>query len=48
MARNDLTDATRNVEVTGPAYSPDAKNLFANIQEPGYMFAITGPWRRQR
>ena len=47
MARNDLTDATRNVEFTGPAYSPDAKNLFANIREPGYMFAITGP-RRQR
>ncbi|MBA2309852.1 MAG: DUF839 domain-containing protein [Pseudonocardiales bacterium] len=48
VARNDFTDATKNVEFTGPVYSPDKKILFANIQEPGYMFAITGPWRRQR
>ncbi len=48
VARNDFTDATRNVEFTGPVYSPDARILFANIQEPGYLFAITGPWRRQR
>lgn len=48
VARNDFTDATKNVEFTGPVYSPDGKVLFANIQEPGYMFAITGPWQRQR
>ena len=48
VARNDFQDATKNVEFTGPVYSPDRKILFANIQEPGYMFAITGPWRRQR
>ena len=48
VARNDFTDASRNVEFTGPVYSPDRRILFANIQEPGYMFAITGPWRRQR
>ena len=48
VARNDFTDASRNVEFTGPVYSPDRRILFANIQEPGYLFAITGPWRRQR
>jgi hypothetical protein len=32
----------------GKTHSPDAKILFANIQEPGYLFAITGPWRRRR
>lgn len=48
VARNDFTDASKNVEFTGPVYSPDRQILFANIQEPGYMFAITGPWRRQR
>jgi secreted PhoX family phosphatase len=48
VARNDFSDATKNVEFTGPVYSPDGKVLFANIQEPGYMFAITGPWRRQK
>ena len=48
VARNDFQDATKNVEFTGPVYSPDRQVLFANIQEPGYMFAITGPWRRQR
>lgn len=45
VARNDF--ASKNVEFTGPVYSPDKRILFANIQEPGYMFAITGPWRRQ-
>jgi hypothetical protein len=33
-------------EFTGPVYSADGAVLFANIQEPGTMFAITGPWRR--
>ncbi|MCW0212097.1 MAG: PhoX family protein [Pseudonocardia sp.] len=33
-------------EFTGPVYSPDGTVLFANTQEPGTMFAITGPWRR--
>jgi hypothetical protein len=45
IARNDFQDATRNVEFTGPVFSPDLRTLFANIQEPGYMFAIRGPWR---
>ena len=48
LARNDFTDASRNVEFTGPVYAPDGGTLFANIQEPGYLFAITGPWRDQR
>ena len=41
-------NASRNVEFTGPVYAPERNILFANIQEPGYMFAITGPWRAQR
>ncbi|MBN9109205.1 MAG: DUF839 domain-containing protein [Pseudonocardia sp.] len=44
LARNESGD----VEFTGPIYSPDRKTLFANIQEPGITFAITGPWRHQR
>jgi hypothetical protein len=48
VARNDFTDGSKNVEFTGPIYSPDRKVLFANVQEPGYMFAVTGPWRHQR
>lgn len=48
IARNDFVTAkTKNVEFTGPIFSPDKKLLFANIQEPGYMFAIKGPWRWQ-
>jgi secreted PhoX family phosphatase len=46
VARNDFTDKTKDVEFTGPVYSPDGSILFANIQEPGYMFAITGPWQK--
>ena len=42
MARNDLNDS----EFTGPAFSADGKVLFANIQSPGHVFAITGPWGR--
>ena len=26
-------------------FSPDRKTLFANIQDEGYVFAITGPVR---
>ncbi|GAA1505059.1 PhoX family protein [Sphaerisporangium rubeum] len=42
MARNEQSDS----EFTGPVFSQDGKILFANIQSPGYVFAITGPWRR--
>ncbi|MBG6134870.1 alkaline phosphatase PhoX [Longispora fulva] len=40
MARNELNDS----EFTGPVFSGDARILFANIQTPGYVFAILGPW----
>ena len=42
LARNDGTDS----EFTGPNFSADGQILFANIQTPGYVFAITGPWGR--
>ena len=42
LARNE-----RDVgEFTGPVFSADGEVLFANIQDPGYVFAITGPWGR--
>jgi uncharacterized protein len=40
LARNDTNDS----EFTGPAFSADGRILFANIQSPGYVFAIAGPW----
>lgn len=42
MARNDISEG----EFCGPAFSADGTTLFANIQTPGYVFAITGPWAR--
>ncbi|MER5969923.1 alkaline phosphatase PhoX [Streptomyces sp. NPDC002055] len=52
IARNDLNIGTAGEpefsEFTGVVFSPDGRTLFANIQEPGIMLAITGPWRRQR
>jgi secreted PhoX family phosphatase len=42
MVLNELNDS----EFTGPAFSPDGTILFANIQTPGYVFAIIGPWGR--
>ena len=35
-------------EFSGPVFSHDRRVLFANVQTPGTMFAITGPWRNQR
>lgn len=32
-------------EMTGPNFSPDGSVLFVNVQEPGHVFAIRGPWR---
>ncbi|POX49534.1 Tat pathway signal sequence domain protein [Streptomyces sp. Ru71] len=52
IARNELNIGTAEKpeysEFTGVTFSPDGKTLFANIQEPGIMLAITGPWKRQR
>jgi secreted PhoX family phosphatase len=44
LARNELNDS----EFSGPTFSQDAAILFANIQSPGYVFAITGPWAHRR
>jgi secreted PhoX family phosphatase len=41
LARNELNDS----EFAGPTFSADGRILFANIYTPGYVFAITGPWR---
>lgn len=35
-------------EFTGPTFSPDGKVLFAGIQQPGVLLAITGPWQPDR
>ncbi|MDX6718182.1 MAG: uncharacterized protein QOJ63_436 [Solirubrobacteraceae bacterium] len=45
FARND--DAGDS-EFTGPNFSNNKKILFANIQSPGWVFAIQGPFARQR
>jgi secreted PhoX family phosphatase len=52
IARNELNIGTEEEpeysEFTGVTFSPDGRTLYANIQEPGIMLAITGPWKRQR
>lgn len=40
IARN----AADSTEFTGPTFSPDGRILFVNIQQPGKVFAISGPW----
>ncbi|MFI6430105.1 alkaline phosphatase PhoX [Rhodococcus oryzae] len=42
IARNELNES----EFCGPAFSADGKTLYANIQTPGLVLAIRGPWRR--
>ncbi|WP_236789020.1 alkaline phosphatase PhoX [Amycolatopsis sp. GM8] len=44
LARNELNDS----EFTGPTFSQDGRYLFANIQTPGYVFSISGPWETCR
>lgn len=44
LARNDLNDK----EFAGPTFSHDKKTLFAAIQSPGIVFAITGPWKGKK
>ncbi|WP_328970980.1 alkaline phosphatase PhoX [Streptomyces sp. NBC_00239] len=51
LARNELNIGTEAEpeysEFTGVCFSPDGRTLFASIQDPGIMLAITGPWRRK-
>jgi uncharacterized protein len=42
LARNDLNGS----EFAGPTFSVDGRILYAGIQSPGHVFAITGPWGR--
>ncbi|MEU9521959.1 PhoX family protein [Streptomyces sp. NPDC048224] len=52
IARNELNQGTEDEpeysEFTGVTFSPDGRTLYANIQTPGIMLAITGPWKRQK
>jgi secreted PhoX family phosphatase len=52
VARNELNIGTAEnpeySEFTGVTFSPDGHTLYANIQTPGVMLAITGPWKRQK
>lgn len=52
IARNDLNIGTEDEpdysEFCGVTFSPDGKTLYANIQKPGILLAITGPWKRQK
>ena len=43
FARNEDDEDS---EFTGPTFSHDRRILFANIQTPGWVFAIRGPFRR--
>jgi secreted PhoX family phosphatase len=45
FARNEHPDDS---EFAGPTFSHDKKVLFANIQSPGYVLAIQGPFTKQR
>ncbi len=52
IARNELNVGSEAEpefsEFAGVVFSPDGKTLYASIQNPGILLAITGPWRRRR
>ncbi|MFI8168793.1 alkaline phosphatase PhoX [Streptomyces sp. NPDC085931] len=52
IARNELNIGTAEEpeysEFAGVTFSPDGRTLFASIQTPGILLAITGPWKRQK
>ncbi|MDP4576288.1 DUF839 domain-containing protein [Qipengyuania sp. G39] len=37
-----------SAEFCGACFSPDGGTLFVNVQEPGFTYAITGPWESLR
>jgi hypothetical protein len=48
-----IVDLARNAhpdqgEFCGACFSPDGSVLFVNIQEPGFTFALEGPWEKVR
>jgi secreted PhoX family phosphatase len=45
FARNEHAESS---EFAGPNISHDKRILFANVQSPGFVYAIQGPFRRQR
>ncbi len=45
FARNAHKD---EAEFCGACFSPDGTTLFVNVQEPGFTYAITGPWETLR
>lgn len=51
IARNELNVGTHQApdysEFAGFVLSPDGRTLYASIQTPGILFAVTGPWKRQ-
>jgi len=50
IARNQINIGTAAEpaysEMTGPNFSWTGRYLFANVQEPGHVYAIRGPWDR--
>ena len=42
LARNDRNGG--DAEFCGPTFSPDERMLFANLQGPGSIIAIEGPF----
>ena len=47
MVTRPAADASDS-EFAGPNSSPDHRLLFVNVQSPGFVFAIRGPWKSQR
>jgi secreted PhoX family phosphatase len=46
LARNEVFDGTEYSEFTGPNFTYDRRFLFANVQTPGTVFAIKGPFSK--
>jgi secreted PhoX family phosphatase len=44
LARNEVRDGDEYSEFTGPNFTYDRRFLFANVQTPGTVFAVRGPF----
>lgn len=48
LSRKDFIRSAQAAGLYYACFSPDGTKMFVNVQQPGYTYAITGPWEKLR